>query len=243
MVFWRKDTARDVKNVLVDLQARLARLKDFDRRRETAAGVVAGVLADLELVEREVPVRAEDLKSRPWLDARFDREIDEMAAYELRAIAQLEKDLALWGKMTAEAENEKELDIVAQTIVNEGKEIVSREESNERLVKGFEDGTSMMRMRHPSLDPPAEKTSDGVSLGAIANVVRELGGWLGAAPRGSTRVVFPGGRSFLVTQDLSARRIAEGVVAVLRIIWPAYKVPPVDEMINAFRMGKLRTRV
>ncbi len=243
-MFWRKGKTRDVKNALLNLQAYLSYIPSFDKKRDLSIKIVTGAIADLETVRREIPIRAENYKKRALIDARFDAEIDKLATDELRILTKLEKDLALWGSMAASTEREEELAAVALALVNEGKEIRYRDDVFRKTVEGFEVGTLKRRSATETAAAPAEKTSDGVPFRNIAQVVRELGGWLVSSSTHVVSILFPNAsRPVPLSKDARSARLAQQIRDQLARWLPTHKIPSTSELVSSFRVGTLRVPV
>jgi hypothetical protein len=241
MLFWRKDKAKEIRDDLKSVKNKTENLKKFEEKLDKTKSMLHKIKSNIKEAEKDILARAAEEKSRPWIDQKYDSDIDSMAENEVRALKQLESDMEEYVEMVVSLKDEKDLDAAINLLKEEESKIVKREEENEKKINKMATETINTRMGTPSDSSPAISTSDGTPWSDILYVSRQLGGWLVGKGNHPAAIYFPHHkRPIPVSSDVGTDRIAGQIIEQLKNFFPTEKVPNKHNLVNALKKGDIR---
>lgn len=247
MFFWKKENGKAVRNSLTNLKGKTQN-RPFPKKVSEIRNALILIQEKIPSVKTEFGVRASEEKSKPWIDARFDPEIDVLANDEVAAVGQFESRIPdyLSELSTVEteerddAEKEKDLLALAELLEEEGKLIDTRDADIQRQIEEMERATLRERLQNSSASALPLHTSDGVSWRDIAAVVRQLGGWIESAGTHAQIIRFPRAeRGIPLSADVRSNVIAGEIVHQLQDLFPKHKIPNRAKMADALSAGDI----
>ena len=241
MFFWKKGGTEKVLEALRQIDRQVRKLTDIPQQIsefKNALGVIDQNAANAKAVVLE---RAEEEKSKPWIDARFDALIDAHAKQEVDAIEVLQRNIATYRDLAAASETSEDIRYVLDELKKELNGIELREASHEESFKGMERQTLTERLRRPSADVPPDQTKDGTPFSSVARVVRQLGGWMVVKVRHQAGIQFKKEQPpVVISPSLGTQLLAKEVIVRMREAgFPEYKIPNQSNLQKAFRSGDI----
>lgn len=240
MVFWKKEAARDVLNLLRDVKKRIGAVRDFARQKDVLLRVIKEIDDSLDEVKAAIAARAQEEKSKPWIDRQFDVVIDALAAKEIERVNNIESGLAVYAQLAEESSSAEDLELSVEGLMDEAQAIEEREASHAAQIDSLVRESLREHLRTASDPVPAGRLKDGVSFSDVLAVARQLGGW-GVASRGAHpyQIVFPSGaRPITLSKDVGSQLVAKAIVQQLKFSLPAHKVPSQSDVQQWLKRGK-----
>lgn len=242
MAFWDKQATKNIKNALKEVDDNVKRVKTIDLKKTAVEAAINTALENIPPARQEIVKSADDNKAKPWIDKKFDAQINNAEVKELEALDKLERTLADDKELLTLVENENDLAVVATNLNSEASKIKIRENASSDLLKKSEAETLSERLTKASDTPPARKTKDGVSWSNVTKVARQLGGWLEC--KGKTHaceLVFPNAkRKVPLSSDVHSGALAEQIRNQLPNFLPEHKIPTKQKLRTAFVSGDIR---
>ncbi len=247
MFFWKKEASKEILKSLKNIEKNLKNLKSYADKKDKSLDIVNGITANIENAKKEILERTNEEKEKPWIDQKYDSEIDKFSKEEIKFLDNLEKELAatylpLLEENSSEEDFTYALNELLNKFENEEKEISAREQKNEQKIKEFIRLTLAERLSHPFTPAGANRTNDGVSWGDIVYVVRQLGGWTAIGGRHQIVIVFPKStQNIPISRDVNSGVIAKEILEQLPNWFPEHKIRNLNEnkLKTALRAGDL----
>lgn len=240
MTFWDGRNARELRNVLHQLNEQVKIKKTFDEKKSVAIAQLEKACALISEVKAEIAGCSDEEKSKPWIAERFDSDIDLLRDNEIKFLNGID----------ASMKESVELLGIAETVVDiagvigsfSDKPFIERERLNEKKIKEMEDSTLRERLAQPSASPPPRKTSDGVSWRNVVKVARQLGGSLECkAGAHACDLVFPRAiRTIPLSSDVHCGAIAQQIRDQLSNFLPDHKIPTKQRLRDALVGGDIK---
>ena len=242
MLFWKKNKAKEIIKAFSNILKLTKTLFKFEYKKSRTHELIQVIKANIAMAKEDILGVAEEMKSRPWIDAKYDDEIDSLAQQEVNVLEKLRQDIDAYEDLVTEARDEKQLNYVIMELLQEESRIREREEQNEKTFKNMEDETIRSRLMAKSYKLPLVNTRDGIAWQKISIVIRQLGAWLEPAKKRAdhfAKIVFSNGEKISCSEDLGSGRLASQVIEKLRKFMPNYKIPSSGQLKNAFNKGDL----
>jgi len=243
--FWKKDKSREIRNSLREIEKKIKNLDGISKQTDAVINVITKIKANIETAKAEIKEKAQEEKSRPWIDTKFDSEIEKLADDEANALTKLSNDLDFYNDLAKELTNDAELKDVVNQLLREEELISAREKQTEKRFEQMEEETIRIRARTRRVAPITEgvtglKTSDGVKWKNIVCVVEQLGGWTEPAGKHKMVLKFPNSqRPIPASQDVHSGIIARQIKDQLANFLPKYKIPSQAKLTVALASGDL----
>ena len=240
MVFWKKEAARDVLNLMREVKVRIAAVQKFAHKQEILLKVIKEIDDSLDEVRASIARRAQEEKSRPWIDPSFDSALESMAGKEIERVNNIESALAVYAGLAEESKSEEELVHSVEGLMEEAQAIIEREQIHERQLAIFVKTSLGIHLRRYSDPVPAGKTKDGVTFTNVLEVARQLGGWGVARLAGAHyEILFPNShRQIVLSKSADSGAVAKEMVAQLRSSLPEHKIPSQSDVQKWLKRGK-----
>ena len=239
-MFWKKEAARDVLNVMHDVKKRIGAVRNFANLQESLLKIIREIDDSLDEVKAAIASRAQEEKSKPWIDHQFDVVIDSMAAKEIEQVNNIESALAVYASLADESVSAKDLELSIEGLMEEAQAIEEREASHAAQIDELARHTLREHLKTSSDAVPAGRLKDGVSFSDVLVVARQLGGW-GVASSGKHvyQIVFPNStRPIPLSKDVGSQLIAKAIVQQLRVLLPEHKIPSQSDVQKWLKRGK-----
>jgi len=249
MLFWKKDNPSKIRSDLKKIRNLSAALIKFEDKKAQISEIIALIRANIAKAKSDIQESADREKAKPWIDASFDRRIDELSGHEIEALIKLEQNIGTCQELMLGVHDESALNYVVDEILKEEALIEEREKRNFELFRKWEEETLRYRLsvfRTKSVgNLPNLKTNDGVSWKKIMRVVEQLGGWV--VCRGGEHVCTiqfsKGERVIACSKDMLSGRLAAQIIAQLPNSLPGHKIPNINRLTVAFKNGDLHYAV
>jgi hypothetical protein len=238
-MFWKKRKSRQIKDKLKLIHKKVSLLKLIPTKKAKALEMVNFIIDNIDEVKEILELEANEQKSKPWIDAKYDKVIDKMLDDEKKALDDLKKELKQYVTDFNTAIQDDEIAMLTEELNDKSKSLEARNQTIVEKIKGFAKSTLKKRLARSSITCPAINTSDGVSWRNIATVARELGGWLEPAGRHAAVIKFPNSvRSIPVSGDVHSGVIARQFVVEITHL-PLHKRPKSTNLSVAFSVGDI----
>ncbi|MBS3175655.1 hypothetical protein J4457_00265 [Candidatus Woesearchaeota archaeon] len=241
MFFWKKDTAKEIRDDLKKIRNKVGRLESFTKQIEQTGAIIQSIKSKIDRVEHEILQRATEEKAKPWIDARFDPQIDQLAQQEIQELNKLKQNLGSYAEETQQLKTAQDLNALIDLLEQEETTIQTRDEQILKQIETWERETIRERLSRPSDEAPSLRTVDGVPWKNIVTVARQLGGWFKRIKgEHEGKILFPGaGRPTLVSADIGATRIAKQFREQLVYSMPGHKIPNAKKLRDALTAGDI----
>lgn len=256
MTFWNQTATRVIRNSMENFEKQLKNIKAnkkitedkrFEQIKDFNIEKIKLILKNIEDAKKEISEKAEEEKSRSWIDEKYDPEIDNLAKKELNEIDELKKELNTNLGLIEDKDfsNEDKFTIfeeIQKRFEKEEKEISARESDSDKKIRELTEQTLQVRLKRTSADITPNSTKDGVRWSNIAQVARELGGWIEVASTHQLTIRFPNAtRPIPLSRDVGSRLLAEEIKEQLQNFLPAHKAGSlnVSNIRKALNAGRL----
>jgi hypothetical protein len=243
MLFWKKDLAHEIVTELTGIVKTIDKLKSVTDKKDEARRIILRCKGNIAQAEKDIIKQAEEQKEKPWIDIRYDAEIDELAKQEVGALKKLDSELSDYESMLESLASQAELDAFVEMLAAEGGRIVARDKENLKKVKEYSDETIKERLKIKSITPGVRTTKDGVSYTDVAFVMRQLGAWVeydaGHAVPHPYAIHFSDNGKVPLSGTLGSRKLANEVNTRLKNIYPRHKHISTHDLKEAFSRGSI----
>ncbi|MBI4147088.1 hypothetical protein HY494_00355 [Candidatus Woesearchaeota archaeon] len=245
MLFWKRDYAGRILGDLKKIRNLTAALIKFEDKKAQISSIITAVKANIEKAKLDIQESAEHEKAKPWIDASFDVQVDELSRQEIEALGRLEQILASCQELISETHDEGALEYLVNEILKEEALIEEREKRNLEIFSKWEEETLRRRLSvfraNSTGNPPNIKTNDGVSWSGILRVVEQLGGWIECRSGEHICIIkfSNGNRVIACSKDILSGRVAAQIREQLALFLPKYKIPSINKLSAAFKKGDL----
>jgi len=242
LFFWKKSKAKEIRLKLNNIGDEIKKLKNHEKKLAKTMALIEHIQKNIEEAEKDIIERGIEEKSKPYLDKKYDPEVDLIVKSEVKNLKKLSYDLEEYKEFAGVSENLKELDEVLDALINEEKEIEKKDLESKKKINLMQSATIQERMRTKSASNLHLNTNDGISWSNISEVARQLGGWLivttGDHPRA---IIFPNReKNIPFSPDVRSTRVAKQVRNQLKKFMPKHKIPKKIAIENAFKLGDIR---
>ncbi len=239
-MFWKKKIGKKIRKELSVLERKISNLKDIKDKKERILATVQLIKENILHLEAEITERADEEKSNPLIDVKYDKEINKLAKEELSLLKKLYSDLDDYLELVSESNTSEEINELTQLIQQEGISIELREKDYQNKLAAMKKATLNERFRTISANPPPLRTSDKISWNDIAKVARELGGWVELrSGKHQCAILFPESvRPITLSADVNSQVIAKEFKKEI-VHLPENKRPTIKNIKDAFKEGSL----
>lgn len=239
MAFWKKDTGRSILREFDNLKKALKNLRSGPGKIEKSKIVIELIRRFSKDLKEEVLQLAEENKSRPWIDARYDHAIDRLAQQEVAEIDKFLEQVEEYSEMLTGLHSD-DIDDLMTMMLEEESEIEKRQKRNDEQIQAMVKETLNERLKAPSSSLPNNKTKDGIPWSNISAVIRRLGGVFQfvKGTRHPYKIDFPNHTSLIpLSEDVQSGKLAKQVREQLQHSLPEYKWIKSGNLRRAFNTG------
>jgi hypothetical protein len=245
LFFWNKEKSKEIINNLKSIGKEIARIADVENKKDKTKKVIASVKSKIDLAKREIAIRAQEEKSKPYISLKYDSKIDKLSKEEIIAIDKLNRDLDDYQELLEASVSEEDVNEILELFQKEAKELTERERKNEAELQAMEKETLKSRKRTSS-SVPNLRTKDGVPFKRVEEAAASLGGWI-EVNHGSRHpfvIHFPKEtRPIPLSADVSTTALARKIREQLFNSIASHKIPNTTKLRRALNSGNIHDSV